>query len=160
MSNLVSEFRADELHEECGVFGIYDLDGGDIASSIYYGLFALQHRGQESCGIAVSDTRGPKGRVQSVKGMGLVNEVFHHENLSGLKGDIGVGHVRYSTAGASCNENTQPPKSEGLTEDETRERDILRQEYLAAFRKNLTAQLDNTYIVDEKGNKRKLTRKK
>ncbi|HAU88227.1 MAG TPA: amidophosphoribosyltransferase [Lachnospiraceae bacterium] len=108
MSNLVSEFRADELHEECGVFGIYDLDGGDIASSIYYGLFALQHRGQESCGIAVSDTKGPKGRVQSVKGMGLVNEVFHHENLSGLKGDIGVGHVRYSTAGASCNENTQP----------------------------------------------------
>lgn len=108
MSNLVSEFRADELHEECGVFGIYDLDGGDIASSIYYGLFALQHRGQESCGIAVSDTRGPKGRVQSVKGMGLVNEVFHPENLSGLKGDIGVGHVRYSTAGASCNENTQP----------------------------------------------------
>ncbi|SES83088.1 amidophosphoribosyltransferase [[Clostridium] polysaccharolyticum] len=107
MSN-ISEFRADELHEECGVFGIYDLDGGDIASSVYYGLFALQHRGQESCGIAVSDTSGPKGRVQSVKGMGLVNEVFHPENLSQLKGDIGVGHVRYSTAGASCSENTQP----------------------------------------------------
>lgn len=108
MSNLVSEFRADELHEECGVFGIYDLDGGDIASSIYYGLFALQHRGQESCGIAVSDTAGPKGRVQSCKGMGLVNEVFHPENLESLKGDIGVGHVRYSTAGASCVENVQP----------------------------------------------------
>jgi amidophosphoribosyltransferase len=99
---------SDELHEECGVFGIYDLDGGDIASSIYYGLFALQHRGQESCGIAVSDTNGPKGKVLSCKGMGLVNEVFTPESLEGLKGDIGVGHVRYSTAGASTRENTQP----------------------------------------------------
>ena len=49
-----------KTHEECGVFGMYDLDGNDVASSIYYGLFALQHRGQESCGIAVSDTFGPK----------------------------------------------------------------------------------------------------
>ena len=69
------------LHEECGVFGVYDLDGGDVASTIYYGLFALQHRGQESCGIAVSDTDGPKGKVMSSKGMGLVNEVFDSENL-------------------------------------------------------------------------------
>jgi len=105
---MVSEFKSDELHEECGVFGVYDLDGADIASTVYYGLFALQHRGQESCGIAVSETSGPKGKVQSCKGMGLVNEVFHHENLGKLKGDIGVGHVRYSTAGASCVENTQP----------------------------------------------------
>lgn len=97
-----------ELHEECGVFGIYDFDGRDVASSIYYGLFALQHRGQESCGIAVSDTNGPKGKVDSYKGMGLVNEVFSPENLEGLKGDIGVGHVRYSTAGASTRENAQP----------------------------------------------------
>ena len=52
----------DELHEECGVFGIYDLDGQDVASTIYYGLFALQHRGQESCGIAVSETQGPNCR--------------------------------------------------------------------------------------------------
>ena len=96
------------LHEECGVFGAYDLDGGMIAPSVYYGLFALQHRGQESCGIAVSDTNGPKGKVLSCKGMGLVNEVFHPENLEELKGDIGVGHVRYSTAGASIPENTQP----------------------------------------------------
>ena len=51
---------SDKLKEECGVFGIYDFDGGNVASSIYYGLFALQHRGQESCGIAVSDTAGPK----------------------------------------------------------------------------------------------------
>lgn len=97
-----------EIHEECGVFGIYDFDGNDVASSIYYGLFALQHRGQESCGIAVSDTNGPKGKVNSYKGMGLVNEVFNPENLEGLKGDIGVGHVRYSTAGESTRENAQP----------------------------------------------------
>ena len=75
----------DELHEECGVFGIYDLDGHDVASSIYYGLFALQHRGQESCGIAVSETQGPKGKVSSFKDMGLVNEVFNAENLERLK---------------------------------------------------------------------------
>lgn len=105
---MVSNFHADDLHEECGVFGAYDMDGSDIASTIYYGLFALQHRGQESCGIAVSDTNGPKGKVLSVKDMGLVNEVFTPESLEGLKGDIGVGHVRYSTAGASTRENTQP----------------------------------------------------
>lgn len=109
MKNEISEMMEPEgLHEECGVFGIYDLDGNDIASSIYYGLFALQHRGQESCGIAVSDTGGPKGRVKSCKGMGLVNDVFQPESLEQLGGNIGVGHVRYSTAGASCMENTQP----------------------------------------------------
>jgi amidophosphoribosyltransferase len=98
----------DALHEECGVFGMYDFDGNDVASTIYYGLFALQHRGQESCGIAVSDTHGPKGKVLSYKGMGLVNEVFEPENLESMKGDIGVGHVRYSTAGSSTRENAQP----------------------------------------------------
>lgn len=98
----------DELHEECGVFGIYDFDGNDVASTIYYGLFALQHRGQESCGIAVSDTEGPKVKVNSVKGMGLVNEVFTGEELQKLHGDIGVGHTRYSTAGSSTRENAQP----------------------------------------------------
>ena len=108
MTTKISEYIPDELHEECGVFGIYDLDGEDVASSIYYGLFALQHRGQESCGIAVSDTFGPKGKVQSVKGMGLVNEVFTTESIEGMHGNIGVGHVRYSTAGASNIPNTQP----------------------------------------------------
>ncbi|MCD7833759.1 MAG: class II glutamine amidotransferase [Lachnospiraceae bacterium] len=98
----------DELREECGVFGIYDFSGEDVASTIYYGLFALQHRGQESCGIAVSDTNGPKGKVLSHKGMGLVNEVFTGEHLAQMKGDIGVGHVRYSTAGGSTRENAQP----------------------------------------------------
>ena len=84
------------------------MDGGDVASSIYYGLFSLQHRGQESCGIAVSRTDGEKRNSQMIKGMGLVNEVFDAEKLEQLHGDIGVGHVRYSTAGASIPENTQP----------------------------------------------------
>ena len=98
----------DKLREECGVFGIYDFSGENVASTIYYGLFALQHRGQESCGIAVSDTKGPKGKVLSNKGMGLVNEVFDSEGMEKLAGDIGVGHVRYSTAGGSTRENAQP----------------------------------------------------
>ena len=79
------------LKEACGVFGIYDFDGRDVASTIYYGLFALQHRGQESCGIAVSETGGPKGKVVSYKGMGLVNEVFTQDSLEAMRGDIGVG---------------------------------------------------------------------
>ena len=98
----------DEIHEECGVFGMYDLDGGEVASTIYYGLFALQHRGQESCGIAVSDTEGPKGKVAVHKDMGLCNEVFTPDTLGSLHGNIGVGHVRYSTAGSSTRENAQP----------------------------------------------------
>ena len=104
----MSRENFDKLGEECGVFGMYDLDGNDVASSIYYGLFALQHRGQESCGIAVSDTNGPKRNVTSQKGMGLCNEVFTPDSLQALKGDIGVGHVRYSTAGESVPENAQP----------------------------------------------------
>ncbi|WP_448902127.1 amidophosphoribosyltransferase [Eubacterium sp.] len=104
---LQQNWEDDGLHEECGVFGMYDLDGNDITSSIYYGLFALQHRGQESCGIAVSDTFGPR-KVDLLKGMGLVNEVFNSENLSKLHGNIGVGHVRYSTAGESIPSNAQP----------------------------------------------------
>lgn len=98
----------DKPGEECGVFGAYDFDGGDVSATIYYGLLALQHRGQESCGIAVSDTKGPKGKVLSSKDMGLVNEAFTPEHLEKLKGDIGVGHVRYSTAGSSTRENAQP----------------------------------------------------
>ena len=99
----------DEPREECGVFGMYDFsDHENVAPTIYYALLALQHRGQESCGIAVSDTMGPKGRVLSRKGMGLVNENFDEYDLDTLCGDIGVGHVRYSTAGASTIENAQP----------------------------------------------------
>lgn len=95
------------LGEECGVFGAYDMDGGDVAASVYYGLFALQHRGQESCGIAVTDTYG-KRRVLSKKGLGHVDDVFNAKALEGLKGNLGVGHVRYSTAGGTCVENAQP----------------------------------------------------
>lgn len=102
------QLQEDRIGEECGVFGVYDFDGADVASSIYYGLLALQHRGQESCGIAVSDTNGPKGKVLNAKDMGLVNEAFTPEILEKLKGDIGVGHVRYSTAGSSTRENAQP----------------------------------------------------
>ena len=95
------------LGEECGVFGAYDMDGGDVAPSVYYGLFALQHRGQESCGIAVTDTYGER-KVHFKKGLGLVNEVFDEESLQTLKGNLGVGHVRYSTAGGSKVENAMP----------------------------------------------------
>ena len=102
------DIGADKLREECGVFGMYDFDGNDVVRTIYYGLFALQHRGQESCGIAVSDTEGPKGKAAVHKGMGLCNEVFTPEVLEGLRGNIGVGHVRYSTAGSSTRENAQP----------------------------------------------------
>ncbi len=95
------------LGEECGVFGAYDMDGQDVASSIYYGLFALQHRGQESCGIAVTDTYGQR-KVLSRKGLGHVDDVFNEETLRELKGNLGVGHVRYSTAGGTRVENAQP----------------------------------------------------
>ncbi len=96
------------LHEACGVFGMYDPSGEDVASTIYYGLYALQHRGQESAGIAVTDTYGPKNRVECKRGQGLVNEVFDAESLKRLKGNLGVGHVRYSTAGESSVQNAQP----------------------------------------------------
>ena len=92
----------EKLREECGVFGMYDLDGKDVAASIYYGLFALQHRGQESCGIAVSETNGPKGKVTSYKGMGLVNEVFTGDELERMKGDIGVGFYCRSKYPGEC----------------------------------------------------------
>lgn len=98
----------DKLKEECGVFGAYDFEGRDVSAAIYYGLLALQHRGQESCGIAVSDTKGPMGKAVSERHMGLVNEAFTPDMLEKLKGDIGVGHVRYSTTGSSTRENAQP----------------------------------------------------
>lgn len=97
-----------EIKEECGVFGIYDLEGENVAPSIYYGLTSLQHRGQESCGMAVSRTGGERGNVQFYKNLGLVSEVFSQEKLKTLSGDIGIGHVRYSTTGASVAENAQP----------------------------------------------------
>ena len=90
------------VHEECGVYGIRG--SGDAASRVYYGLFALQHRGQESCGIAVNDDAS----IECIKGMGLVSEFFTPDKLEGLKGDMAIGHVRYSTTGSSVAENAQP----------------------------------------------------
>lgn len=93
-------------HEECGVFGIYSKDAGEIppAYACYNGLLALQHRGQESCGIAVND----KGVISYSKNMGLVSEVFSDSVLNRLKGHIALSHVRYSTSGDSVRENAQP----------------------------------------------------
>ncbi len=93
----------DKPREECGVFGIY-APGCDVAGLSYYGLYALQHRGQESAGIAVADGI----RVQLYKGMGLVPDVFSADQLSQLKGNAAIGHVRYSTTGASHAVNAQP----------------------------------------------------
>ena len=73
------------LKEACGVFGIYDLDGGNVVPSVYYGLTALQHRGQESCGIAVSRTDGEAGNICFHKDLGLVNEVFHEDTLAKMQ---------------------------------------------------------------------------
>ncbi|MDO5100542.1 MAG: amidophosphoribosyltransferase [Eubacteriales bacterium] len=98
----------DHIKDECGVFGAYDVSGADVSSLIYYGLFALQHRGQESCGIAVTDTAAKPVKVKLHKGMGLVNEVFMPATLEALPGNLGVGHTRYSTAGSSTRENAQP----------------------------------------------------
>lgn len=105
MSNSYSD---DKLHEECGVFGEYSLSGENVSKDIYYGLIALQHRGQEAAGIAVSDTEGPMGNLSIKKDMGLVSEVFHEKDLDKMTGNIGVGHVRYSTTGGSVVENAQP----------------------------------------------------
>ena len=98
----------DKLKEECGVFGMLHSEQTDVSKYIYYGLSALQHRGQESAGIAVCDTNGPKGNISYHKDMGLVSEVFRPDTLLPLHGDIGIGHVRYSTTGGSCKENAQP----------------------------------------------------
>ena len=107
-NNTNQNVMSDKLKHECGVFGIYDLDRGDVASSIYYGLYGLQHRGQEGCGIAVSDTNGPLGDIKAHKGMGLMSEVFTEESLEELGGNIGVGHVRYSSESDRSLENVQP----------------------------------------------------
>jgi amidophosphoribosyltransferase len=87
----------------CGVFGIR-APGRDVARVTYFGLFALQHRGQESAGIAVSDA----GRLTVLRDMGLVTQVFDEQNLSGLRGDAAIGHTRYSTTGSSQWANAQP----------------------------------------------------
>ena len=93
----------DAPREECGVFGIY-APGEDVARLTYFGLFALQHRGQESAGIMVSDG----SRVKWYKEMGLVTQIFDERTLSQLQGHIAIGHTRYSTTGSSVLRNAQP----------------------------------------------------
>ena len=92
------------MHEECGVFGIFGTSDADAAVSVYSGLYALQHRGQESCGIAANH----EGSIKAYKDMGLVGDVFNAVNLAGLTGRAAIGHVRYSTTGQSIRENAQP----------------------------------------------------
>jgi amidophosphoribosyltransferase len=91
------------LKDKCGVVGIYSNSGADVSPSIFYGLYALQHRGQESCGITTFDNE-----FHTEKGMGLVPEFFNLKKLGELKGSSGIGHVRYSTTGASNIECAQP----------------------------------------------------
>ena len=96
----------DQIHEECGVFGIFnrEAESVDTARCVYYALYALQHRGQEACGIAVND-----GNLISLyKDLGLVHEVFDEKILSGMKGSIAIGHARYSTTGGNNRRNIQP----------------------------------------------------
>lgn len=94
-----------EIHEECGVFGVYSSENRTVAHTVYYGLYALQHRGQESGGIAVAFA----DKITYYKGMGLIPEIFANGNLDKLpEGDIAIGHVRYSTTGASQLLNAQP----------------------------------------------------
>lgn len=102
------EDQTERIKEACGVFGIFNPNGEDAADSIYYGLSSLQHRGQESCGIAVFDTCGPKGNMNVHRGLGLVHEVFSEPVLQHLKGNLGIGHVRYSTTGETTLQNAQP----------------------------------------------------
>ena len=99
---------SDKPHEECGVFGVWNSNERPAAQSIYYGLVGLQHRGQEAAGIAVCDTYGEKDNLCLYKGNGLVSEVFDANKLATLRGNIGVGHVRYSTTGDGRPENIQP----------------------------------------------------
>src|SRR5437899_4379182 len=98
----------DKPHDECGVFGIC-APGQDVANITYFGLYALQHRGQESAGISVSDGH----RLHTRKGMGLVAQVFDDPNhLAALRGDLALGHTRYSTTGSAKLLNAQPMELE------------------------------------------------
>jgi len=104
---VVYEIARDKLKEECGIFGIYmnkPAVATEAARTTFYGLYALQHRGQESCGIAVSDGR----HIDLHRGMGLVTDVIKSHHIENLKGNIAIGHVRYSTTGGSALMNAQP----------------------------------------------------
>jgi len=104
MGDIMGNIEIDKFKEECGVFGIYSKSGLDVAAVSYYGLYALQHRGQESAGIVVSDGKS----LMCHKNMGLVADVFNEKTLKNMKGKAAIGHVRYSTTGESKVENAQP----------------------------------------------------
>src|SRR5947208_7654301 len=93
----------DGPRDECGVFGVY-APGRDVARLSYYALYSLQHRGQESAGIAVCD----EGHITTLRDRGLVSQVFDEQKLRALPGQMAIGHVRYSTTGSSNWENSQP----------------------------------------------------
>ena len=101
---LILDPSLDKFKDECGVFGVFSNSPLDVAGMTYYGLYALQHRGQESAGIAVADGE----EVDIHKGLGLITEAFSKEDLNKLKGHIAIGHVRYSTTGSTKVENAQP----------------------------------------------------
>ena len=98
----------DKPHEECGIVGAY-VPGENVARTTFFGLFALQHRGQESAGIATSEG----DRIHLKAKMGLVSQVFREESLTGLPGHVGIGHTRYSTMGGSKEYNAQPLLADG-----------------------------------------------
>lgn len=96
-------FNDDKPHDQCGVFGIF-APQEDVARLTFFALLALQHRGQESAGIASSDFK----RISVHKGMGLVNQIFTERKIKNLQGSLAIGHTRYSTKGASILKNAQP----------------------------------------------------
>lgn len=104
VDNIIMDPSNDKFKDECGVFGVYSNREMDVASMTYYGLYALQHRGQESAGIAVANGT----EINMHKGMGLITEAFSQESLATLKGNVAIGHVRYSTSGDTRIENAQP----------------------------------------------------
>ena len=95
----------DEIHEECGIFGILNQKEYDVPHVMYFALYALQHRGQESCGIAINNEGC---EITGQKGIGLVPEVFTEKILDRMQGDSAIGHTRYSNGGGSSIENCQP----------------------------------------------------
>ena len=105
MQNTISNSIEKKPKEECGIFGIFDKNGGDVAKKVYYALFALQHRGQASCGMAINDD----GLIYCHKDAGLVSEVFTKEVLEGMgKGKIAIGHVRYASSPEGARLDAQP----------------------------------------------------
>lgn len=103
-NNMDNDHWNDDIHEECGVFGIHNQTDYDVPHLMYFALYALQHRGQESCGVAINDG----GEISGHKGVGLVAEVFTEKLLDRLQGHSAIGHTRYSSGAGSSIENCQP----------------------------------------------------